>query len=232
MCISNKNEQNIRMNQNKSETFLSYFYPLIIVCGFVCSITSAIAWNHWKYVLDTCVERNCGCILNGVSTITYFTGGHIAYCHYVTFALLLSTAVAIIFGSYHVWRMCMAKEVRKTSRHSIRQRYLFWIKRFHASNIYFLLMTFGLNRSGEMIIMTAQSEVDEDGISPKYWLVTSVVSGFMILYTLIHVIIYIDGAWQSCHQYRNELIKYMHATGTLVNAVKGRISCNAVFDFM
>lgn len=83
-----------------------------------------------------------------------------------------------------------------------------------------------------MIIMTAQSEVDEDGISPKYWLVATAVSGFMILYTLIHVIIYIDGAWQSCRQYRNELIKYMHATGPLVSAVQGRISCNAVFDFM
>lgn len=110
------------MNQNKSDKYLSYFYPLIIVCGFVCCVTSAIAWNHWKYVLDTCVERNCGCILNGVSTITYFTGGHIAYCHYVTFALLLSTAAAIIFGSYHVWRECMGKDVRKASRHSIRQR--------------------------------------------------------------------------------------------------------------
>lgn len=31
---------------------------------------------------------------------------------------------------------------------------------------------------------------------------------------------------------RNDLIKHMHATGTLVSAVQGRISCSAVFDFM
>lgn len=113
------------MDQFKSEKFLSVFYPLIIIFGFVCGVTSAIAWNHWKFVLDTCVERNCGCILNGVSTITYFTGGNIAYCHYATFGLLLSIAAAIIFGSYHVWRICMNTGGGKTSRHSVRQRYIY-----------------------------------------------------------------------------------------------------------
>lgn len=87
-------------------------------------------------------------------------------------------------------------------------------------------------RSGEMILMTARSEVDDNEISSGYWITSASISGFMILYTLIHVIIYIDGAWQSCRQYRNELVKYMNASGTLVLAVKGRISCNAVFDFM
>lgn len=83
-----------------------------------------------------------------------------------------------------------------------------------------------------MIIMTARSEIEDDGISPVYWRTATFVSGFMIFFTLIHVIIYIDGAWQSCRQYRNELIKYLHATGTMVTAVQSRIGCNAVFDFM
>lgn len=196
------------MNQNKSEKYLSICYPLLVVFGLMCLITSAVAWNHWKYVLDTCVERNCGCILNGVTTISFFTGGHIAYCHYVTFALLLSIAAALVFGSYHVWRSCMSNDVRRVSRHSVRQR------------------------SGEMIIMTAQSEIDDNEISSTYWTVAAMVSGFMILYTLIHAIIYIDGAWESCKQYRNELVKHMSGTGTLVSALQGRISCNAVFDFM
>lgn len=115
------------MGPQKCEKLLSYIYPIIIVCGVVCGVTSAIVWNHWKYVLDTCVERNCGCILNGVSTITYFTGGHIAYCHYVTFALLLSMAVALILGSYHIWRVCMSKGSRTPNRHSVRQRYVIHI---------------------------------------------------------------------------------------------------------
>lgn len=84
-------------------------------------------------------------------------------------------------------------------------------------------------------MMTARSEVDvigDDEVSPHYWIPATFASGFMVFYSLIHAIIYIDGAWQSCRQYRNELIKYMHATGPLVSAVQGRISCSAVFDFM
>lgn len=87
-------------------------------------------------------------------------------------------------------------------------------------------------RTGEMIIMTARSEMDEDEISPHYWIPSVFAAGFMVLYTMVHAIIYIDGAWQTCRQYRNELIKYMHATGPLVAAVQGRIGCTAVFDFM
>lgn len=83
-----------------------------------------------------------------------------------------------------------------------------------------------------MIMMTARSEVDEDEVSPHYWIPATFASGFMVIYSLVHAIVYVDGAWQSCRQYRNELIKYMQATGPLVSAVQGRISCSAVFDFM
>ena len=123
------------MDSRKSEKYLSYFYPLIIVFGFVCSVTSAVAWNHWKYVLDTCVDRNCGCILNGVTTITYFTGGYVGYCHFATFGLFVSIAASIIFGSYHVWRICMSTNSnRRTSRQSVRQRwdliYSFYVAKY------------------------------------------------------------------------------------------------------
>lgn len=97
---------------------------MIICFGLVCGVTSAIAWNHWKYVLDTCVDHNCGCIFNGLSTITYFTGGNILYCHYATFGQLISIAAAVIFGSYHLWRICILTDGRKIGRHSIRQRYV------------------------------------------------------------------------------------------------------------
>lgn len=80
--------------------------------------------------------------------------------------------------------------------------------------------------------MTARSEVNDDEVSPHYWLPAAIASGIMSLYTLIHAIMFVDGAWQSCYQYRNELIKYMQATGPLVAAVQGRLSCSAVFDFM
>lgn len=87
-------------------------------------------------------------------------------------------------------------------------------------------------RSGEVIVMTARSEITDDEISPQYWIPATIASGIMVLFSLIHAVMYIDGAWQSCRQYKNELIKYMHATGPLVAAVQGRLSCAAVFDFM
>lgn len=111
------------MGLYKVERLLAFCYPALIAFGFVCSVTTAIAWNHWKFVLDVCVDReNCGCILNGVSTITYFRGGHIAYCHYGTFGLILSMAVALIFGSYHVFRVCISTNYQRASKNSIRQR--------------------------------------------------------------------------------------------------------------
>lgn len=110
------------MDSSKSELLLAYFYPLIIVFGFICSVTSAVAWNHWKFVLDSCVEQNCGCILNGISTITYFRGGHIAYCHWATFGLIVSMLFALVFGSYHVFRVCISSGPKRVSSHSVRQK--------------------------------------------------------------------------------------------------------------
>lgn len=83
-----------------------------------------------------------------------------------------------------------------------------------------------------MIVITARSEMNDNEVDQNVWFPSAFISGFMFLYTLVFAVIYIDGVWQSCRQYRNELIKYMQATGPLVSAVQGRISCNAVFDFM
>lgn len=105
------------------EKVLAICYPLVLVCSFVTVVTTAIAWNHWKYVLDTCVETNCGCILNGISTITYFTGGHVAYCHWATFGLVLPVLMAVFFGCYHVWRVCLSTgHTRRGSRQTVKQR--------------------------------------------------------------------------------------------------------------
>lgn len=110
------------------EKLLAIFYPSVVACGFICSVTTAVAWNHWKYVLDTCVstnywEVNCGCILKGLSTITYFVGGHVGYCHWATFGLLLPMFVAIVFGCYHVWRVCFGVRGKRHGQQTVRQRY-------------------------------------------------------------------------------------------------------------
>lgn len=88
-------------------------------------------------------------------------------------------------------------------------------------------------RSGEVIVMTTKTDVtDEDDISPYYWIPVSIIGSFMALFTLIHAAMYLDGFLYSCKQYRNELIKHMQASGPLVAAIQGRLSCASVFDFM
>lgn len=207
------------MDSYTSEKLLSICYPLIILFAFICSVTTAIAYNHWKYVLDTCVpttqsnyydnwKTNCGCILNGMSTPTYFTGGNTAYCQWTMYGLILPIIFCIIFGSHHLFRVCMNKGKTRTGTTTVKQR------------------------SGEIITMTTRTELTEDSVSPYYWIPASTVSVIMAIYTIVHASIYTDGFLRSCKQYRYELTKYMQATGNLVGAIQGRISCTAVFDFM
>lgn len=81
--------------------------------------------------------------------------------------------------------------------------------------------------------MTTRSEVSNDNdVSPYYWIPAAVAAGIMIVYSLVHASMFLDGFLYSCRQYRNELIKYMRASGPMVLAVQGRITCASVFDFM
>lgn len=80
--------------------------------------------------------------------------------------------------------------------------------------------------------MTTRTELTDDSVSPYYWIPASTVSVIMTIYTIVHASIYTDGFLRSCKQYRYELTKYMQATGNLVGAIQGRISCASVFDFM
>lgn len=116
MSLSDKN------GAYDQEKLLAIFYSLVVGCSFVCSVTTAIAWHHWKYVLDTCVDLNCGCVLNGLSTITYFTGGHISYCYFASFGPALPVLMAAIFGCYHVWRVCMSSGRTRRGRQTVEQR--------------------------------------------------------------------------------------------------------------
>lgn len=83
-----------------------------------------------------------------------------------------------------------------------------------------------------MIVMTAQSEDSFDDISPYYWVPLGIIAIFMTIYMIVHASIYTAGYEISCRQYRQELVKYMQATGPMVQAIQGRLSCNAIFDFM
>lgn len=88
------------------------------------------------------------------------------------------------------------------------------------------------NRSGDLTIITAKSEDSLEEVSPYYWTPLGILAVVMSCYMLVHASFYTDGYYRTCKQYRLELTKYTQATGRLVEAIQGRISCDAVFDFM
>lgn len=77
-----------------------------------------------------------------------------------------------------------------------------------------------------MIVIT-HSELEEDEISQSYWISSAFASGFLVLFTLTHSIIYIDGVWQTCRQYRNEIIKHTNANSAIVAVVQVNSMLNA-----
>jgi hypothetical protein len=60
----------------------------------------------------------------------------------------------------------------------------------------------------------------------------AILAATMAIYMFIHAVILSDGYAKTCKQYRNELVKYTHASGPMVAVFQGRLSCPAVFDFM
>ncbi|XP_023178023.1 uncharacterized protein LOC111604261 [Drosophila hydei] len=191
-----------------AERAFSYLYPFIIGSSLICCITSAVAWSHWRYVLNACPDTNCGCVLHGRTTYNSFEGGNIAYCHYATYGLLLPMAFAVVLGIYHCYRMCIGKGQRKAGTTTIRQR------------------------SGDMVVVTTESELTSDGLSPYYWLPATVISVIMAIYQLIYAAIFTDGFEVTCKQYRESLLKEIQGVGNIVPVIKARLSCAAVFDFM
>ncbi|TDG48713.1 hypothetical protein AWZ03_004825 [Drosophila navojoa] len=191
-----------------AERALSYLYPFIIGASLICCITSAVAWTHWRYVLNACPDTNCGCVLHGRTTYNSFEGGNIAYCHYATYGLLLPLVFAVVLGIYHCYRMCIGKGQPKAGTTTIRQR------------------------SGDMVVVTTESELSSDGLSPYYWLPATVISVIMAIYQLIYAAIFTDGFEVTCKQYRESLLKEIQGVGNIVPVIKARLSCAAVFDFM
>lgn len=62
-----------------------------------------------------------------------------------------------------------------------------------------------------------------------------IISGttvFFTIYTLVHFSIYLDGYLSTCKQYRLTLAQILQAHGTVLPVIHGRLSCNAIFDFM
>lgn len=123
----------------------------------------------------------------------------IAFSYYATFAQILPLLFCFIFGCYHVYRVC-CKTVHKprTGKMEVRQR------------------------STEIIQLTVEQDVGDDDVSPYFWTPASIIAIVMTIYTLVHAIILTDGFLSTCKQYRNRVVKYVHATGQMVSRIKSQ----------
>lgn len=125
-----------------------------------------------------------------------------------TYGPLLPAFICFLLGSFHLYRVCCGVEPQRTKTRTVRQR------------------------SGDLSVITIQSDESLDDISPYYWTPLAIVAVVMSIYMLLHASFYTFGYYWSCKEYKHELVKYIQATGPMVGVIQGRISCNAVFDFM
>lgn len=123
------------MSQVIAEKRLLISYSLCAVLGAVASITTGIAWGHWKLTLDQCVNgKNCSCILYGQHTpskflgktenskknylpiffILFFLGGNAAPCIWVTFGPLFYVLFCIALSCFHGYRVIFSSRSVKT----------------------------------------------------------------------------------------------------------------------
>lgn len=89
-----------------------------------------------------------------------------------------------------------------------------------------------IRRSGDVVVVTTESEISYDGISPYYWTPCSIIAVLLAVYNLVYASVFTAGYDVTCTQYRETLLKEIQSVGNLVHVIKSRLSCSAIFDFM
>lgn len=117
----------VKMEEYRAEKWLAIFYPLVVIFSIITSVTYAIAYNHWKGVLDRCeynpYYENCvNCIFYAKTTPSQFVGSNSTLCYWSFYGPILVVILAGILGSYHVFRRCMKKGSPRGVTTAVKQR--------------------------------------------------------------------------------------------------------------
>jgi len=113
------------MGLHTREKQLAFLYSAGACLSLVTIICSAVPWNHWEEILDTCVSVRCGCILYGTQTFRTFNGGNISICYFTTLASVPVFIIAVIMAVYHGYRTCMFSKEANNATVKMTQRYSF-----------------------------------------------------------------------------------------------------------
>jgi hypothetical protein len=113
------------MGLYQREKRLAFLYTAGALLSLVTIICSAVPWNHWEEILDTCLSVRCGCILYGTQTFSVFNGGDISMCYFTTLASVPALIIAIIMAVYHGYRVCMFSSDADNTTATMTRRYTF-----------------------------------------------------------------------------------------------------------
>lgn len=196
------------MNQGAAEKKLTIFYTLTAGLGAIASITSGIAWGHWKQTLDQCVGRNCSCILYGIHTPTVFLGGSNYACAWVTYGPLIYILISIAMACFHGFRVLFTR--KKVVTRTVTAK----------------------NEVGETIELHAVQGESTNPLPTAFWITMACITSIFTIYALTHFSIFTDGFLTTCKQYRLALHRQLGFGGTVTPVIHERLACTAIFDFM
>lgn len=84
------------------------FSASVLLCVLTIGPTLT-AWIHWSEILDTCVDRHCGCPLNGVSNSAIFSGGPVEFCYFASVASVPAFIFNIVVAGYYLYQTIINK---------------------------------------------------------------------------------------------------------------------------
>ncbi|XP_012286224.1 uncharacterized protein LOC105702872 [Orussus abietinus] len=193
----------------QAESILAFLYSASLVLSVTSAVSLVVAWQHWSWTLDVCINIDCGCILYGVNTFSTFMGGDAKLCHFGVSGLAPAAFFGLCLGGYHGYRVCIDKgpeEPRRASRAVV----------FHDR----------ITR-GDVVVIGPKRR------SPfKQWMSAAFLGALIGCLSLAHAVVLTDGYYKTCEQYKRNLVQLLGSRGREIQVIHNRLSCGAVLDFM
>ncbi|XP_076239336.1 uncharacterized protein LOC143182289 [Calliopsis andreniformis] len=196
------------MKEKRAEYILGILYASSAIFSVISLTSLATAWQYWSWILDVCINVDCGCILYGINTFSTFVGGDVKLCHFGVYGLIPAIVIGLCLGGYHGYRCCINRNLDKPVR-------------VHDD------ITRNLNTGQTTVMVRAKSRRPY-----KQWISGVFLAVLLCCLSLAHAVVVTDGYYKTCEQYKKRLIQVLSSTGREAEVIHNRLSCGAIFDFM
>nr|CAD7261422.1 unnamed protein product [Timema shepardi] len=198
------------MSRYTYESRLAVLYLASTLLSIVTTVCTLVPYEHWREILDVCVDVRCNCMLYGSDTFNFFTGGSRIFCLFVVFASAPALVVGMVMAGYHGYRVCIS--ARHHTPNGRKSKSL---------------------RNGEVAVVKPQNE-NPEMTTPicQCWTMVALLGITIGLLILAAAIILTDGYVKTCNEYRKTLVKTLPTTGLATKVIYNRLSCSSILDFM